>query len=111
MLELWATSIPNENPGHRLDMVTLFSSMNHDTAEMEAMALHSLLEANGLESAVVGSSTLPNMEFQVQVPQSQKDEAERVMSRRVPPARPQRKKPKPRKKPGGTGRVARSLAH
>ena len=31
-----ATSLPNENPGHELDMVTLFSSMNHD-AEMEAL--------------------------------------------------------------------------
>jgi hypothetical protein len=73
-----ATSISDENPGHELDMVTLFSSMNHD-AEMEAMALHSLLEANGIESAVVGPSTLPNVEFQVQVPRSQKDDAERVM--------------------------------
>ena len=60
-------------------MVTLFSSMNHD-AEMEALALHSLLEANGIESAVVGPSTLPSVEFQVQVPRSQKEEAERVMA-------------------------------
>jgi hypothetical protein len=74
-----ATSTPIENPGHDLDMVPVFSSMNHD-AEMEAMALHSLLEANGLESAVVGPSTLPSVEFQVQVPRSQLEEAERVMA-------------------------------
>jgi hypothetical protein len=74
-----ATSIPTENPGHELDMVTLFSSMNHD-AEMEALALHSLLESNGIESAVVGPSTLPSVEFQVQVPRSQLEEAERVMA-------------------------------
>jgi hypothetical protein len=74
-----ATSIPNENPGHELDMVTLFSSQNHD-AEMEAMALHSLLEANGIESAVVGPSTIPSVEFQVQVPKSQAEAAERVMT-------------------------------
>ena len=74
-----ATSTLNENPGHELDMVTLFSSMNHD-AEMEAMALHGLLEANGIESAVVGPSTIPSVEFQVQVPRAQLQEAERVMT-------------------------------
>ena len=74
-----ATSLPNENPGHELDMVTLFSSMNHD-AEMEALALHSLLESNGIESAIVGPSTLPSVEFQVQVPRSQLEEAERVLA-------------------------------
>ena len=74
-----AMSISNENPGHELDMVTLFSSMNHD-AEMEALALHSLLEANGIESAVIGPSTLPSVEFQVQVPRSQMGQAKRVMA-------------------------------
>jgi hypothetical protein len=74
-----ATSIPSENPGHELDMVTLFSSMNHD-AEMEAMALHGLLQANGIESAVVGPSTIPSVEFQVQVPRGQLQDAERVMA-------------------------------
>lgn len=74
-----ATSLPTENPGHDLDMVPVFSSMNHD-AEMEAMALHSLLEANGIESAVVGPSSIPTVEFQVQVPRSQLEDAERVMT-------------------------------
>jgi hypothetical protein len=67
-----------ENPGHELDLVVLFSSMNHD-AEMEAMALHGLLEANGIDSTVVGPTTIPSVEFQVQVPQSQLVEAQRVM--------------------------------
>ena len=74
-----ATSTPNENPGHDLDMVTLFSSVNHD-AEMEATALHTLLEANGIESAVVGPGIIPSMEFQVQVPKAQLADAERVMA-------------------------------
>lgn len=60
-------------------MVTLFSSMNFD-AEMEALALQSLLEANGIESEVVGPSTIPSAEFQVQVPRGQLEEAERVMA-------------------------------
>jgi hypothetical protein len=74
-----ATSLPTENPGHDLDMVTVFSSMNHDS-EMEAQAIHSLLEANGIESAVVGPSTIPSVEFQVQVPRSQLQDAEQVMA-------------------------------
>ena len=74
-----ATSIPNEQTGHELDLVTLFSSMNHD-AEMEAMALHSLLEANGIESTVVGPSTIPSVEFQVQVPRAQLEAAQKVMN-------------------------------
>lgn len=74
-----ATSLSTENPSHDLDMVPIFSSMNHD-AEMEAMALHSLLEANGIESAVVGPSSIPSVEFQVQVPRSQMEEAEKVLA-------------------------------
>ena len=71
--------IPDENPGHELKMATLFSSMNHD-AEMEAMALHGMLEANGIESTVVGPSTIPSVEFQVQVPRSQLAEAEKLLA-------------------------------
>ena len=73
-----AISAPTENPGHDLDMVPIFSSMNHD-AEMEAQSIHALLESNGIESAVIGPSTLPTVEFQVQVPRSQVGDAERVM--------------------------------
>jgi len=72
------SSLPTENPGHELDMVPIFSSMNHD-AEMEAQSIHSLLEANGIESSVVGPSTIPSVEFQVQVPRAQLEEAERIM--------------------------------
>ena len=73
------SSLPAENPGHDLDMVPIFSSMNHD-AEMEAQSIHSLLESNGIESAVVGPSTIPSVEFQVQVPRAQLEEAERIMA-------------------------------
>ena len=69
----------NQDPGHDMDLVTVFSSMNHD-AEMEAIALHSLLDANGIDSVVVGSTTIPAVEFQVQVAQSQAGEAERIMA-------------------------------
>lgn len=64
---------------HDLDMVTLFSSMNHD-AEMEANAIHSLLEANDIPSIVVGTQAIPTFEFQVQVPRARLEEAERVLA-------------------------------
>ncbi len=67
------------DPSHDLDMVTLFSSLNHD-AEMEANAIHSVLEANGVPSIVVGTPQIPSFEFQVQVPKARLEEAERVLA-------------------------------
>jgi hypothetical protein len=64
---------------HELDMETLFSSSNHD-AEMEAMAIHSILQASGVPSVLVGSSTLPNLAFEVQVPREDLEEAQRILA-------------------------------
>jgi hypothetical protein len=63
---------------HELDMVNLFSSSNHD-AEMEAMAIHGVMEANGIPSIVVGASTLPVLEFEVRVPKERLEQAQRVL--------------------------------
>jgi hypothetical protein len=60
-------------------MVTLFRSLNHD-AEMEANAIHGLLETNGIPSIVVGSSQLPVLEFRVEVPRSRFEEAKRALA-------------------------------
>jgi hypothetical protein len=59
--------------------VVLFSSANHD-AEMEANAIHGVLEASGIPSIVVGTPQIPSLEFQVQVPKSRLEEAERVLA-------------------------------
>jgi len=67
------------NPSHDLDMVTLFSSSNHD-AEMEAMAIHGILQSNGIPAILVGTSTIPVFEFQVQVPRENLEEAERILA-------------------------------
>jgi aryl-alcohol dehydrogenase-like predicted oxidoreductase len=64
---------------HALDMVTLFDSSNHD-AEMEAMAIHSILQASGIPSVLVGASTIPVLSFQVQVPKANLEEAQRVLA-------------------------------
>ncbi|HWB83539.1 MAG TPA: DUF2007 domain-containing protein [Bryobacteraceae bacterium] len=63
---------------HDLDMVTLFSSSNVD-AEMEANAIRSVLDANGIPAIVVGASVIPSLEFQVQVPRAHAEEAERLI--------------------------------
>lgn len=64
---------------HDLDLVTFFSSSNHD-AELEAMSIHAILQANGIPSVLVGTSQIPSLEFQVQVPRAILADAERVVA-------------------------------
>jgi hypothetical protein len=63
-------------PGER--MTPVFSSSNHD-AEMEAMAVKGVLDANGIPAILVGPHILPNLEFQVQVPQHLLAQAEQLL--------------------------------
>jgi hypothetical protein len=69
---------PQVDDSHDLDLVGIFASSNHD-AEMEALAIHSLLQANGIPSVMVGPSTIPSLEFQVRVPRQSVEEAQRVL--------------------------------
>jgi len=62
-----------------LDLVTLFSSSAIDS-EMEANTIKGMLEANGIPAVVVGASTIPSLEFQVQVPRAALDDARQLMS-------------------------------
>lgn len=66
------------DPSAALDMVAIWSSEIH-SAEMEALALKSLLDANGIQAFVVGPSMIPSLEFVVQVPRERADEARRVI--------------------------------
>ena len=70
--------VQDVDPSHELDLVTLFSSSNID-AEMEANNIHSMLEAGGIPSVVIGASIIPSLEFLVQVPRSRSEEAERLL--------------------------------
>ena len=49
-------------------MVAVFSSSNHD-GEMEAMAVKGVLDSNKIPAMIVGPHMLPNLAFQVQVPE------------------------------------------
>jgi hypothetical protein len=64
---------------HEMDMVNLFSSSNHD-AEMEAMQIHGIMEANGIPSVLVGTSAIPSLAFEVQVPKESLEEARRILA-------------------------------
>jgi hypothetical protein len=62
------------NPSTELDMVTVFSDTG-SMAEMQALTVQGVLEANGIPGEVVGTSTLPVLEFAVTVPRNRYDEA------------------------------------
>lgn len=64
---------------HQKDMVAVFSSSNHD-AEMEAMQVDAMLKANGIESVMMGPSTIPVLEFQVLVEQENLEQAQRLIA-------------------------------
>jgi Putative prokaryotic signal transducing protein len=59
-------------------MVAVFSSSNHD-AEMEAITIKGVLDSSGIPAMVVGPHILPNLEFQVQVPEDRLREARDVI--------------------------------
>jgi Putative prokaryotic signal transducing protein len=62
---------------HDLDTVPLYFSQTVD-AEVEAEVIRGILESNGIP-AVVSSSPVPNLGFQVQVPRGRLEEARRLI--------------------------------
>lgn len=66
------------NPSHDLDLVTVFASDAHN-AEMEALAVRSLLEASGLPAVIVGASLYPNLPFEVRVPRRHAEQARQIL--------------------------------
>ena len=67
-----------QDPSSDLDLVTLFRSSNTD-AEMEVDNIRRMLQANGVPALVEGASVIPSLEFQVLVPRSKFEEAERLV--------------------------------
>jgi hypothetical protein len=62
----------------RTSMMAVFSSSNHD-AEMEAITIKGVLDSSGIPAIVVGPHVLPNLEFQVQVPEELLQEARNII--------------------------------
>lgn len=69
-----AEPVPEVDPSHSLDLETVFASSGA-AAEMEALTIHSMLEAGGLAPVLVGASTIPSLAFEVRVPRAQADQA------------------------------------
>ena len=67
------------DPSHELDMVTI-TEVQGLTGEMEAMGIQSILDANGISAVLVGSSTLPNLSFAVQVPKADMERAQAALA-------------------------------
>lgn len=70
--------LTNADNSDEMDLVRLWISGTHD-AEMEAMAVNSLMQANGIPSVLMGPSTIPSLEFEVQVPRGRVEEALRLL--------------------------------
>ncbi|HKD06408.1 MAG TPA: hypothetical protein VKB79_10950 [Bryobacteraceae bacterium] len=72
------SELTNADPSPDEAMVPAFSSSNHD-AESEALIVKGILDANGIPAIVAGPTILPNLEFQVQVPEHLLGEAQRLI--------------------------------
>lgn len=78
---IWAAGETPPEPGdpsHELDLETVFDAMG-TTAEMEALSVRSLLEANGIHSVLVGAPLYPNLRFLVRVPKQDLERARQVL--------------------------------
>jgi len=63
----------------QFDLEPVFRSDEH-TAGMEALAIQSLLESQGIPAVLVGASVLPVLPFEVRVPKARLVEAERIIA-------------------------------
>jgi hypothetical protein len=63
-----------QGQSHDLDFVSIFSAQGIE-AEMEAISIQSVLEANGIPCTVIGSAQIPSLPFEVRVPKSRLEEA------------------------------------
>ena len=62
-----------------LDMVPIIEAQGV-TGEIEALGVQSILDANGINAILVGSSSLPNLSFQVQVAKDDLSRAETALA-------------------------------
>lgn len=67
------------DPSDDLDLVTAFISDAHN-AEMLALGVRSVLEAQGIPTVIVSGSQFPNLPFEVRVPRAQLEEARAALA-------------------------------
>jgi hypothetical protein len=71
-------SLPDES--HDLDMITVFRSAAGTTDDSEALTVKGVLDAAGLSAEIVGDTRYPSFPQHVRVPQTQVQEARRIIA-------------------------------
>ncbi len=66
------------DPSHDLDLVTIFSVLGA-TAEVEALGVKNVLEANGIPTFFVSPPQYPNLRFVVRVPKKFMEQARQIL--------------------------------
>ena len=66
------------DPSRELDLVSV-ATTDGAISEIEALSIQGILDANGINCVVVGTSQLPNLGFEVRVAREDLDRARRVM--------------------------------
>jgi hypothetical protein len=67
------------DPTEHLDLETV-STHSGASAEMEALSIKGVLEAEGIEAVIIGDAVLPNFPFEVRVARDRVDEARRIVA-------------------------------
>ena len=66
------------DPSHDLDLQTVFTAIGA-TAEVEALGVRTVLEANGIPTVFISPPLYPNLRFVVKVAKNQLDQAMEVL--------------------------------
>ena len=69
----------NENPPSESDLVIVFQLAAGATDEMEVETVRALLEANGIETVLVGDSPLPNFSEEIRVARGDSERARQLI--------------------------------
>ena len=79
-----ANPLPDEvqevDASGELDLETIYEAPGTTTAEVEAVAIQNLLEANGIATVLVGDAVLPNLGFAVRVAREQAERAKLLIA-------------------------------
>ena len=76
--EARAESQPGD-PSHELDLETIFEDMGA-TAEVEALGVRAVLDANGISNVLVSATPYPSLRFLVRVPNKDVERARQVLA-------------------------------
>ena len=77
------TEVDQVDPGHELDLETIYHSEGSSTAELEATAIKSVLESDGVTAVIFGDSVLPNLPFEVRVAKEQAEHARELVAEAI----------------------------